>query len=77
MFSPPVYFGRSGGGLRPGIDRDAFFFLFSFTSLCLQEEEFHKLILSLDARGKREGELRQALQERFDIAGLERSVKDR
>lgn len=42
-----------------------------------QEEEFHKLILSLDTRGKREGELRQVLQERFDIAELERNVKDR
>ena len=42
-----------------------------------QEEEFHNLILSLDPRGKREGELRQALQERYDIAELERSVKDR
>ncbi|CAM9326712.1 unnamed protein product [Scytosiphon promiscuus] len=40
-------------------------------------EEFRNLILSLDPRGKREAELRQALEERFDIAELERNAKER
>ena len=42
-----------------------------------QDEEFLKLILRLDPRGKREGELRQVLQECFDVAELERSTKER
>ena len=42
-----------------------------------QPEEFHKLIQSLDSRGKREGELKQALLERFDVAELERDANDR
>ncbi|CAN0223109.1 unnamed protein product, partial [Ectocarpus sp. 4 AP-2014] len=40
-------------------------------------EEFLKLIESLDPRGKREADLKQALQERFDISDLERNAKDR
>lgn len=42
----------------------------------LKPEEFHKLIQSLDSRGRREGELKQALQERFDVAELERDAND-
>lgn len=43
----------------------------------MQAEEFRNLILSLDPRGKREAELRLALEERFDIAELERNAKER
>lgn len=43
----------------------------------MKPEEFHKLIQSLDSRGKREGELKQALQERFDAAELERDTSGR
>lgn len=50
---------------------------FSRLAACVapQEEEFHSLILSLDPRGKKEGELKQALQETFDMADLEKNVK--
>ncbi|CAN0060313.1 unnamed protein product, partial [Discosporangium mesarthrocarpum] len=41
------------------------------------EDEFHTLILSLDRRGRGESEVKDALQERFDIAELERNVQDR
>lgn len=69
-------------GAVPDVKFNPLLFLrdLNFTPLLFlrpQEEEFHNLILSLDSRGKREGELRQALQERFDIAELERSIKDR
>lgn len=54
-----------------------FFMCFVFLFCLQQEEEFHKLILSLDRRGRREAELRQALEKKFDVAELERNVKDR
>ncbi|CAM9925613.1 unnamed protein product, partial [Choristocarpus tenellus] len=38
--------------------------------------EFHALIVSLDRRGKMERMLKDVLQERFDIAELERNVQE-
>lgn len=51
--------------------------LFAQKNKLKKPEEFHKLILSLDPRGKREGELRQALLEKFDLAELERDANDK
>ncbi|CAM9440545.1 unnamed protein product [Pylaiella littoralis] len=38
--------------------------------------EFHTLIFSLERRGRREAEPRQTLEKKFDVAELERNVKE-